>query len=102
MIRSSTVTLIQMLPGSYGVYETPAETERIVPCDVQSVSRTEVYEAMTHGLHPELVLVLYDYAEYKNENVCAFEGQRYRIIRTYVRSDNAIELVIERMPEHGL
>lgn len=65
-------------------------------CDVQSVGMREAYEAMAHGHHPEWTLVLSDYEEYSNERVCLFEGTRYRIMRTYVRSDFRIELTLER------
>lgn len=65
-------------------------------CDVQSVGMREVYEAMTHGHRPEWTLVLSDYAEYRDERTCVFEGTRYRIMRTYVRPDHRIELTIER------
>ena len=74
----------------------PAETSREVFCEVQSVGMREAYEAMSHGHHPEWTLVLSDYDEYRNERVCLFEGVRYRIMRTYVRSDFRIELTLER------
>lgn len=96
MIRSSTVTLLAGVPEPRGVFQTPAETGREVFCDVQSVGMREVYEAMTHGHRPEWTLVLSDYAEYQGERVCIFEGTRYRILRTYVRADFAIELTLER------
>ena len=96
MIRSSTVTLITGTPEPRGAFVTPAEEGREVFCDVQSVGMREAYEAMAHGHHPEWVLVLSDYGEYQGERICSFEGTRYRIMRTYVRSDYAIELTLER------
>lgn len=99
MIRASAVTLISTLPDAHGIYDAPALEEREVACDVRSVSRTEAYEAMSHGLHPTWVLVLSDYAEYRGELACRFEGNLYKIIngRNYVRNDNKLELVIERV-----
>lgn len=102
MIRASEVTLIAAVPDAHGVYETPARPERTVFCDVQSVGRAEAYEAMSHGLRPEWVLVLSDYAEYDGELECRFEGRKYKILRTYVRNDHRIELTIERMRVHDL
>ena len=96
MIRASTVTLISGVPEPRGVFQTPTETGREVYCDVQSVGMREVYEAMTHGHRPEWTLILSDYAEYQGERTCLFEGVRFRIIRTYVRSDLRIELTLER------
>ena len=100
MIRASVVTLIKASPEPRGVFDTPVETERQVYCDVASVGMRETYEAMASGYAPEIKLVLSDYAEYQGERKCLFEGVRYRILRTYVRDDLRIELVLER--EEGL
>lgn len=97
MIRASVVTLIGETPESAGVHETTVTENRVRYCDVQSVGRRETYDAMSHNLHPEWVLILGDYAEYDGETRCIFEGKRYKVIRTYVRSDSRIELTIERM-----
>lgn len=102
MIRASAVTLIAAAPPTHGVYDSPPTEGREVPCDVQSVGRREYYEASSHGLAPEWVLVLSDYAEYEDEKVCLFEGRLFKIIRTYVRQDHRIELTIERMRTHDL
>lgn len=100
MIRSSVVTLLAASPEPRGVFTTPVETGRTVYCNVASVGMRETYEAMASGYAPEIKLVLSDYAEYQGERKCDFEGVRYRILRTYVRDDLAIELVLER--EAGL
>lgn len=102
MIRASAVTLIADAPEAHGIYEVVATPSRTMPCDVQSVGRREAYEAMSHNLHPEWVLVLGDYAEYDGEQRCEFEGKNYRIIRTYVRGDNRIELTIERVTRYDV
>lgn len=89
--------LIAPLPESHGVHEAPALNKREVFCDVQSVTRMEAYEAMSHGHRPEVVLVLSDWAEYQGELRCEFEGRLYNILRTYTRTDHHIELVLERV-----
>ena len=96
MIRSSTVTLLSGAPTPRGVFQTPVETEREVFCDVASVGMRETYEAMASGYMPEIKLVLSDYAEWQGERRCLFEGNRYRILRTYIRDDARMELVLER------
>lgn len=97
MIRASALTLIDTVPGPHGVYEAPALSERTVPCEVQSVTRREAYEALSHGLHPEWVLVLADWAEYGGQQTLRFEGNLYKVLRTYTRNDHKIELTVERM-----
>ncbi len=100
MIRSSVVTLLTASPEPRGVFQTPTETPREVYCGVMSVGMKETYEAMASGYAPEIKLVLSDYTEYQGERTCIFEGVRYRILRTYIRNDYCIELVLER--EEGL
>lgn len=102
MIRASVVTLIGAVPEANGVYDAPARAERTVYCDVQSVTRAEAYDALNHGLHPSLVLVLGDYAEYRDEMACRFEGKLYKVLRTYIRKDNRIELTVERVTNHDI
>lgn len=102
MIRSSVVTLIRAIPEAHGIYEQPATETRTVPCDVMSVGRREHYEALSHGIHPEWVLLLGDYAEYQDEMTCEFEGRMYKIVRTYTRGDRRIELTIERMASYDV
>lgn len=97
MIRASAVTLISSLPDAHGIYDAPAPVEREVTCDVMSVTRTEMYEALSHGLHPSWILILSDYAEYQDELTCRFEGSLYKILRSYVRADSRIELTIEKV-----
>jgi hypothetical protein len=46
------------------------------------------------------VFTLADYAEYQGEKICEFEGQRYRVIRTY-ETGGAIELTCEEATVDG-
>lgn len=75
--------------------------ERSVLCGVLSVTRSEHYQAAASGLKPSIVFVLNKY-EYQNEQEIEFDGQRYRVIRTYQPNEAAdpadfenIELVCE-------
>lgn len=102
MIRASAVKLIDAVPEAHGIYEAPARDGKTVPCDVQSVTRREAYEALSHGLHPEWVLVLADWAEYGGQMTVEFEGHLYKVLRTYTRNDHRIELTVERMTVHDI
>lgn len=102
MIRASVVTLLGEVPEAHGVYETPTQPQRTVACTVQSVYQQEFYNALNHGFTPSLVLVLGNYAEYQDERECIFEEKRYKIIRPYIRSDNKIELTVERVTNHDV
>lgn len=102
MIRASTVTLLKEVPKARGVYDAPDPEQREVACTVQSVYRQEFYAALSQGFTPSCVLILGNYAEYQDERECIFEGQRYKIIRPYVRPDNRIELTVERVTNHDV
>ena len=60
---------------------------REVFCGVRSIGMKEFYSANSTDYRPELKLVLADY-----------NGQRYRILRTY-RAGQELELTLERAPE---
>lgn len=94
MRRSSVLKLIAEDPGAHGVFEQHTETKRTVYCDVYSVSRDEYFRALNNNMRPSYVFRLADYAEYKGEKVCEFEGVRYAIVRTY-EDNGAIELTVE-------
>lgn len=94
MRRSSVLKLIAEDPGAHGVFEQHTETKRTVFCDVYSVSRDEYFRALNNNMRPSYVFRLADYAEYKGEKVCEFDGVRYAIVRTY-EDNGAIELTVE-------
>lgn len=76
--------------------QVPIENKTEVFCDVKSVSRSEFYNAATAGLKPSLVFVIHDY-EYNNEETVEFENNRYKVIRTYHKSVEEIELTCEKV-----
>ena len=78
----------------------PVETETVVLCGLKSVGRNEFYSAAVTGLKPELVFVIHGY-EYNGEQVVKFEGNRYRVIRTYLTDFEEVEITCERMGTDG-
>jgi SPP1 family predicted phage head-tail adaptor len=60
----------------------PVETRKTILCKVKSVGRSEFYGAATAGLRPEIVFVVHEF-EYSGEREVEFEGERYKVIRTY-------------------
>ena len=60
----------------------PVETRKTILCKVKSVGRSEFYGAATAGLRPEIVFVAHEF-EYSGEREVEFEGERYKVIRTY-------------------
>ena len=97
MVKAGTIRLIgDSFPR--GVFDEPGGSWRDVYCTIRSVSQTEAYEAMGHGLSPEYRFVLAHDFEYQGEKMCEYDGQLYRIIRTYAPDgSDGIELTVERM-----
>lgn len=77
----------------YGVWQT-TETTRDVFCEVESVTRSEFFDAGRNGLNPEYVFTIF-FDDYEDETVCEYKGKRYGIYRTYHDSDD-LELYAER------
>ena len=74
---------------------TTEETSRVVFCRMASIGQKEFYQAQAVGLQPEMKLVLADYLDYDGETLVEYNGQRYRVLRTY-RTGQELELVVYR------
>ena len=92
MIRDDVLYLISENPEAHGIFSPPTETQRMVYCQVESVSRYEFWRGKENGLTPEIAFRLSDWREYQDEKICMWNGKRYRIIRNYV-DGYAIELI---------
>ena len=71
------------------------ETSREVFARLGSIGQSEFYQAQAVGLKPELKFVLADYLEYNDEPLVEYNGQRYRVLRTY-RKGQELELTVYR------
>lgn len=99
MLNATTAKLIR--EGPKGVFDPESATPREVFCTVRSVGMREVYEAMGHGLRPEIVIDLAHACEYQGEQYAELEGVPYEIIRTYRSETNGIELTLQRRGERA-
>lgn len=70
--------------------------ERKILCGVKSIIRNEFYAAAQTGLKPEITFIVHNF-EYNGEKEVEFEGQKYRVIRTYLANSEEIELVCEKV-----
>lgn len=83
------LTLILRTPGTNEI------TKRDVFCGLRSIGQSEFYQANAQDIHPEAKFVLADYLDYNGETLADYNGQRYRILRTY-RTGQELELVVVR------
>ena len=97
MDRSNVIYLISKTyaPNDFGQYE-ETKTERMVYCDVRSVTRDEWYEAGRQGFRPEFEFVMFR-PDYHGENEVKFRDRYYSIYRTYVGRDEDIELYVQEI-----
>lgn len=70
-------------------------TRRDVFCRVASIGQKEFYQAHAVGLQPEIKFVLADYLDYNGEALVEYDGQKFRVLRTY-RTGHELELVCYR------
>lgn len=78
-----------------------SETSREVFAKLGSIGMKEFYQAQAVGLQPELKFVLADYLDYEGETMVEYNGQRYRVLRTY-RAGQELELTVYReVNPHG-
>ena len=90
------LTLIKQTSGvdEYGDPKI-TETRSDVFCRLASIGQKEFYQAHAVGLQPELKFILSDYLDYNGEKMVEYDGQRYRVLRTY-RTGIELELVVYR------
>ena len=72
------------------------ETKTDILCDQKSIGRTEFYKAAAEGLKPEYIFVMHGY-EYNNEKKVEFEGNTYKVMRTYSEDFEEIELTCSKV-----
>ena len=96
MDRSEVLTLIgtTRTQDEYGIWrETP--TARNVFCQVNSITRSEFFDAGRNGLNPEFMFSMFA-GDYEGERTCEYRGQKYSIYRTYLGRNDVLELYAER------
>ena len=92
--------VIQLIPTTskkdeYGIPRTVEGDPREVMCYVDSVTRSEFFDAGRNGLNPEFVFRVF-FADYEDERLLEYNGNRYGIYRTYNNGSDEVELYAER------
>ena len=91
------ITLIATTTSTNNIGDTiQTETKTDVFAKVDSIGMRETYEALAAGLKPELSFVMADYYDYDGQGFIEYETIRYRVLRTYKRKTNELEIVVTR------
>ena len=101
MMRADVIDQITETASAHGVHQAVTETARTVYCTVRSVSRSEFYYALNAGVQPEYVFVLALAEDYQGERVVRYNGQKFRVVLTYMTADDGIEITCERSDVNG-
>ena len=92
--------VISLLTITQTVNEVGDTVESISKSDVfakvKSAGMKEVYEALNVGLKPELVFEIADYYDYADQEHIEYDNKRYKVLRTYRKDSNELEIVVTR------
>ena len=91
--------ILTLIATTYGADEygdtVVTKNRREIFCRVASIGQKEFYQAHAVGLQPEIKFVMADYLDYKGGALVEFDGQMFRVLRTY-RTGQELELVCYR------
>lgn len=73
---------------------TGEETNRILLCQIGSISASEFFEAGRNGIKAQFRATIFP-PDYEGELTAEYRGKRYGIYRTYLAKDDALELYLE-------
>ena len=96
MDRSDVINLYadSVTYDEYGVGR-KTRTVKQVFCKVDSVTRSEFFDAGRSGLNPEYRMTMF-FGDYDGETVVGYKGRLYSVYRTYHAKTDVIELYVER------
>ena len=79
-----------------GVWRYTTEYTHKILARMDDVSRSEFFAAGQYGMRPEFRFLV-NPVEYQGEQVCAWNGRRYAVYRTYhVPGTDELELYVQR------
>lgn len=75
--------------------ERPVTESRPVYVQVNSITRSEYFEAGRSGLNPEFMFSMF-FGDYAGETIVEYAGKRYAVYRTYQGRNDTLELYVQR------
>jgi len=100
MTRDIELTLITpvMAADAYGIPQESTPKRRTVMARVDSITRSEFFDAGRNGLNPEYKFTMFLY-DYEGEKIVEYNGRQYTVYRTYEGRSDTIELYVEQRGE---
>ena len=79
-----------------GVWRDTGEEAHTILARMDDITRAEFYAAGQYGMRPDFRFIV-NPVEYQGETICAWNGRRYAIYRTYhVPGTDDLELYVQR------
>ncbi len=95
MDRSTPIDLIAVTYTTDNIgQKVENETSRTVFCALRSITREEWKNAGEMGLKPSFQATMFTY-DYQGEQIAELNSKRYGIYRTYLTTNDLIELYLE-------
>lgn len=96
MLFSDVINLVKISNSKNEYFDiVQTETKRQVYANKKSIKMSEFYQAQVVGMKPELIFEIWA-NEYEGEEYIEFDGIKYKIIRTYMKSVDILELVVSK------
>lgn len=92
MIRDDVCELVYFSPETHGIFENRTEKHRKVFCQITSISRYDFWRAKDNNLDLDLTFVLTHYTDYNGERWILYNGDYYKVERTYIKDNGNIEI----------
>lgn len=88
------LTIVEAENAIGDIVETITKTD--VFAQVKSIGMKESYEALAVGLKPEMAFLIADYYDYDNQEHIEYNSVRYKVLRTFRKSSNELEIVVTK------
>ena len=96
MDRSDEIVLIkESFETDENGVQRAVRTSRSVYAQVDSITRSEFYEAGRSGLNPEFRFAVFA-GDYDGETLVEYRGKTYAVYRTYLGRNDTLELYVQR------
>lgn len=96
MLFSDVINLVKISNSKNEYFDiVQTETKRQVYANKKSIKMSEFYQAQVVGMKPELIFEIWA-NEYEGDEYIEFDGTKYKIIRTYMKNVDILELVVSK------
>lgn len=101
MAKAGVIHFITESRKAHGVHERTTREKRMAMCTVRNARQSEYYQAENAGMKPEYQFDLTLAEDWHGERLLEYQGQVYRVIRTYETAPGGLEIIAGRYDANG-